>query len=418
MKLNEKAPPSKEAEEWIKSVKSSFKNKYGDDWERVLYSTAWKKFGNKKESVTEDDDPCWDGYEQYGMKDKNGKEVPNCVPKNESRDDIMENNDLTKAKNIALNLWKDKNMSYNDAVDKAIKMLARRAINVDKNKVLKALHEALYEEYGINEHDDYDQYVNPWREQGYEINVTEYTKDDGSMAWKFHVKSDEIDTVIVEPETGVYEVGDETFDSFDEAMGHLIQSERNPDEHIMEDINQITKNAGIVKQPKQNLNENIQDLPTMGIVGSAFKDILSNFNSLMEEELEEDKIELPLENPDEPWSIRNNPKLLTLVPYEYDEDGNPETYTGKTKDDIEMLRAIHGAGWVEKNMLKSANSGARDKGYKFVIDKDVNEDVSYYDIEDLESHSYKPVAKSDKNFKRTNNHGDNALKSSKGSNYE
>ena len=24
--------------------------------------------------------PCWDKYEQYGMKKKNGKEVPNCVP--------------------------------------------------------------------------------------------------------------------------------------------------------------------------------------------------------------------------------------------------------------------------------------------------------------------------------------------------
>ena len=24
-------------------------------------------------------DPCWVGYKQYGMKDKNGKKVPNCV---------------------------------------------------------------------------------------------------------------------------------------------------------------------------------------------------------------------------------------------------------------------------------------------------------------------------------------------------
>jgi hypothetical protein len=24
--------------------------------------------------------PCWDGYEQKGMKMKNGKSVPNCVP--------------------------------------------------------------------------------------------------------------------------------------------------------------------------------------------------------------------------------------------------------------------------------------------------------------------------------------------------
>jgi hypothetical protein len=26
-------------------------------------------------------DPCWKGYEMVGKKKKNGKEVPNCVPK-------------------------------------------------------------------------------------------------------------------------------------------------------------------------------------------------------------------------------------------------------------------------------------------------------------------------------------------------
>ncbi len=28
----------------------------------------------------EADDPCWDGYVQVGMQEKNGKRVPNCVP--------------------------------------------------------------------------------------------------------------------------------------------------------------------------------------------------------------------------------------------------------------------------------------------------------------------------------------------------
>jgi hypothetical protein len=27
-----------------------------------------------------EEDPCWDGYQQIGMKKKDGKEVPNCVP--------------------------------------------------------------------------------------------------------------------------------------------------------------------------------------------------------------------------------------------------------------------------------------------------------------------------------------------------
>lgn len=25
-------------------------------------------------------DPCWKGYESIGMKNKKGKQVPNCVP--------------------------------------------------------------------------------------------------------------------------------------------------------------------------------------------------------------------------------------------------------------------------------------------------------------------------------------------------
>ena len=35
-------------------------------------------------AVAEDDDPCWKGYKQIGMKEKDGKEVPNCVPVDES----------------------------------------------------------------------------------------------------------------------------------------------------------------------------------------------------------------------------------------------------------------------------------------------------------------------------------------------
>ncbi len=26
------------------------------------------------------DDPCWNGYHQLGIKTKDGKKVPNCVP--------------------------------------------------------------------------------------------------------------------------------------------------------------------------------------------------------------------------------------------------------------------------------------------------------------------------------------------------
>ena len=32
------------------------------------------------EEVIHEEDPCWDGYVQVGMKKKKGKKVPNCVP--------------------------------------------------------------------------------------------------------------------------------------------------------------------------------------------------------------------------------------------------------------------------------------------------------------------------------------------------
>lgn len=39
----------------------------------------------KKKSETATKDPCWSGYEKVGSKTKNGKKVPNCVPKNPNK---------------------------------------------------------------------------------------------------------------------------------------------------------------------------------------------------------------------------------------------------------------------------------------------------------------------------------------------
>jgi hypothetical protein len=38
-----------------------------------------KKIRQKK-AIKKTSDPCWKGYEKLGMKIKNGKKVPNCVP--------------------------------------------------------------------------------------------------------------------------------------------------------------------------------------------------------------------------------------------------------------------------------------------------------------------------------------------------
>ncbi|MHA6248603.1 hypothetical protein ACXYMU_11740 [Pontibacter sp. CAU 1760] len=41
------------------------------------------KTSKEKDNSLKENNPCWDGYEPVGMKKKDGKEVPNCVPKNE-----------------------------------------------------------------------------------------------------------------------------------------------------------------------------------------------------------------------------------------------------------------------------------------------------------------------------------------------
>jgi phage-related protein (TIGR01555 family) len=46
--------------------------------------------------VTQDKDPCWEGYEQYGMKDKDGKQVPNCVAQDDAK---FREEDHPRAKN-------------------------------------------------------------------------------------------------------------------------------------------------------------------------------------------------------------------------------------------------------------------------------------------------------------------------------
>jgi len=43
-------------------------------------------FGEMKKDLQ---DACWTGYKQVGMKNKGGKQVPNCVPESMSMEDAM-----------------------------------------------------------------------------------------------------------------------------------------------------------------------------------------------------------------------------------------------------------------------------------------------------------------------------------------
>jgi hypothetical protein len=52
---------------------------YHEDW---IYIPGYDilQGGEIKKRLTKIKKPCWDGYEMIGMKEKDGREVPNCVP--------------------------------------------------------------------------------------------------------------------------------------------------------------------------------------------------------------------------------------------------------------------------------------------------------------------------------------------------
>lgn len=61
--------------------KKDFIDRYGkEEGESIYYATLTKL---AKGEEIEEDNPCWDTHKQVGMKKKNGKMVPNCVPKEE-----------------------------------------------------------------------------------------------------------------------------------------------------------------------------------------------------------------------------------------------------------------------------------------------------------------------------------------------
>ena len=48
-------------------------------------ATAKKTTTKSASKAKSKQDPCWEGYEKIGMKMKNGKLVPNCVPIKEKK---------------------------------------------------------------------------------------------------------------------------------------------------------------------------------------------------------------------------------------------------------------------------------------------------------------------------------------------
>ena len=79
-------------ENWNNFLNEESKDKYGSEVSDKAQDTLDNPytFEQIEEMVRQElleADPCWDGYQQIGMKDKDGKEVPNCVPLEEELDE-------------------------------------------------------------------------------------------------------------------------------------------------------------------------------------------------------------------------------------------------------------------------------------------------------------------------------------------
>lgn len=61
---------------------------YANGWAAKNYKSKGGGWRTCNEGMELSEGPCWDGYQQVGMKMKNGKEVPNCVPVKENIKDM------------------------------------------------------------------------------------------------------------------------------------------------------------------------------------------------------------------------------------------------------------------------------------------------------------------------------------------
>jgi hypothetical protein len=62
---------------WRKDKMSKLSNVSSKVHARVAYDTDFRGINLFAEAG---EDPCQEGYEQYGMKDLDGRQVPNCIP--------------------------------------------------------------------------------------------------------------------------------------------------------------------------------------------------------------------------------------------------------------------------------------------------------------------------------------------------
>lgn len=65
---------------WKKFVDNNIRDKEDLSSEKPKNTFIKDKIKEILKDKLSENKPCWKGYKQIGMKDENGKKVPNCVP--------------------------------------------------------------------------------------------------------------------------------------------------------------------------------------------------------------------------------------------------------------------------------------------------------------------------------------------------
>tara|TARA_R110002110_G_scaffold11008_1_gene53633 strand:+ start:1799 stop:4441 length:2643 start_codon:yes stop_codon:yes gene_type:complete len=84
-------------------------------------------FGEEDKSKTNEENPCWDGFKQVGMKTKGGKQVPNCVPEETTAESCCDDciDEKTLGKMAFDKIYKMTHPKHYDALVKAYANLVR-----------------------------------------------------------------------------------------------------------------------------------------------------------------------------------------------------------------------------------------------------------------------------------------------------
>ncbi len=98
-------------------------------------SSNYHEYKANESRIAEDKGPCWKGYQQIGMKEKDGRQVPNCVP-NESV--VLEARGLPKMYVKYMAVQKKVNELEAKQKEMAAKYFAEKELN-KKSKMLQDL---------------------------------------------------------------------------------------------------------------------------------------------------------------------------------------------------------------------------------------------------------------------------------------